>query len=279
MVTTANAASSVSSAVPDLLTSTAVEVLKLGLIGLCFLLSLMGFLLLYAEQKRNTVRHPMLSAIRMFSWINLAVALIVGGFTFAGSYFDPNRELENALHQTQRQLEKSREQMAKAKAERKSHDEALYRLTVDHLEDEYKMTYGKRIAASEKLGADEINLRRLRRAIFVSMHTLNADATILEKTLAGMENRGIEGVGQHKAQILKEFPELRRRKLQWLQNSAVPALNRAMDEAQHSIRQSPPQAEVELPQGVWILDDEPAKVFLTPQNNLAGEIETIKEKV
>lgn len=61
--------------------SQVVEILKLGLIGLVFLLAVLGFRLLSQEQRKDKPDPRILSSIRFFLWFTLGSAALVGAFT------------------------------------------------------------------------------------------------------------------------------------------------------------------------------------------------------
>jgi len=54
-----------------------VDILRVGLPGFCFLLSLMGYLLLRGEQKQERPRTSMLKSIKGFNWTSFTVAVLV----------------------------------------------------------------------------------------------------------------------------------------------------------------------------------------------------------
>jgi hypothetical protein len=64
------------------------EILQLGLAGLCFLLSLLAFWLLHNEQRRESPRKEILRATYAFLALSLLAALVVG----AAGYLDPRLE-------------------------------------------------------------------------------------------------------------------------------------------------------------------------------------------
>lgn len=69
------------------------EILRLGLAGLCFLLSLLALWLIYNEQKRpNSPRKGILRAIYTFMSLNLVAAFLVG----AAGYLGPRPEATRA---------------------------------------------------------------------------------------------------------------------------------------------------------------------------------------
>jgi len=71
----------------DVLQLPIVEILQVGLPGLCFLLSLFGYSLLRGEQKKEQPREIMLKSIRGFNWTSLVVGVLVASAAFAQSYF------------------------------------------------------------------------------------------------------------------------------------------------------------------------------------------------
>jgi hypothetical protein len=64
-------------------------ILRLGLAGLCFLLSLLAFFLIYREQGREgTPRVGITRAIYTFMAVNLVTAIIVGTVGLVHCYID-----------------------------------------------------------------------------------------------------------------------------------------------------------------------------------------------
>ena len=70
-----------------------VEILKVGLSGLVFLLAFMGYRLLQREQKKQTPSDKSLRSIQMFVWQAIVLAILVGGVTIGLKIIDNNRTL------------------------------------------------------------------------------------------------------------------------------------------------------------------------------------------
>jgi hypothetical protein len=157
---------------------------------------------------------------------------------------------------------------------------ALYRLTADHLESDLNLTAGKGSleAGSSALPEAELNYRRLRHAVFFNLTTLQGNRAILEGTLAQLAARGRPWVAPAKDRLVAGFPDLKALRLRWLQDAAIPALQRAI--AQRSpMQQSLPSATVTLPHEVWILDhaagSEPTAT-VSSLNDMNEEVELLK---
>lgn len=71
-----------------------VSILKLGLTGLCFLLTFLGFYLLHREQGKEIPSKHILGSIKFFIVMSFATSLAVGGFALAGSQSDDKRLTE-----------------------------------------------------------------------------------------------------------------------------------------------------------------------------------------
>ena len=63
------------------MTHTVLEILKVGLSGLAFLLSGYGYQLLSNEQKKKTPSPATLRTIQRFIWQNIFFAIVVGAFS------------------------------------------------------------------------------------------------------------------------------------------------------------------------------------------------------
>jgi hypothetical protein len=71
-----------------------VEILKVGLAGLVFLLAYFGFRLLAKEQKRENPRDGMLSHVCRFMWICVVLAILVGGVEVVERIWGPGPEID-----------------------------------------------------------------------------------------------------------------------------------------------------------------------------------------
>ena len=132
--------------------------------------------------------------------------------------------------------------------------DALYRLTSNSIESDLALTAEKRnVVKPAELADNELNYRRLRRAVFLNMDILRANRTILENTFDTLTKRGHRWVDGQKARLISEFPEIKATRLRWLEDAAVPRLQHSIDEKErHPLSRSVPAAEVPSPRG---LDD------------------------
>jgi hypothetical protein len=157
--------------------------------------------------------------------------------------------------------------------------DALYRLTADRLEGDLELTAGKGGGGQgAELAPTELQYRVLRRAIFLNLDVLRANPTILENTLETLVARGRPWVENQRARIVAEFPAIKSARLRWLQDVAIPELQRARSAA-GQMSQSVPSAKVALPPEVWILDaaagEEPT-VTVTSLSVLNDEVALLK---
>ena len=65
-----------------------VEILKVGLSGLAFLLAFMGYRLLAQEQKKKSPGEKTLRSIQMFLWQAIVLAILVGGASIVTMLID-----------------------------------------------------------------------------------------------------------------------------------------------------------------------------------------------
>ncbi len=161
--------------------------------------------------------------------------------------------------------------------------EALYRLTADYIEGDLNLTEGKGgIIDTRELSNAELDYRRLRRSVFLNMSVLRANQTILENTLQALTLRGHEWIPAQKNRIISEFPGIKATRLRWLEDVAIPALQRSRDEMrQHPMSQSVASTNVLLPREVWILnkpEDEP-KISVVDMQGLRDEVDLLKRSL
>jgi hypothetical protein len=266
---------------PSFLTETTVEILKLGLTGLCFLLALLGFMLLAREQQQQRIRERMLDSIRTFTWTNLVIATLVGAFTLLTPYLDPHSEAKSKLEEAKKHIKQLEAELASKGEVKNSEKEALYRLTADRLESAFSATSGKGRFITDEAELQDINYKRLRRAVFMTMYALNADQAILERTFDILEKRGYAEVREHRERCLKEFAAIRKEKLRWLQDVALPEMEKVASATRQSKSQNAPVATVRLPRTVWILNtdsggDASVSIGLIEHDNLKSELDLIK---
>jgi hypothetical protein len=84
-----------------------IEILKLGLIGLAFLLALLIYLLLSREQKKNIPNEKMLSEIKKFRGTVILLIVVIGIFNIFELFVNNNTEIGNKPKEDHAQTEKS----------------------------------------------------------------------------------------------------------------------------------------------------------------------------
>jgi hypothetical protein len=157
---------------------------------------------------------------------------------------------------------------------------ALYQFTADSLDSQLVSTSGK--TNESGTGDGELDYKRLKRAVFMSMHALQADPSIADSTLQQLVKRGHEWIAKVSPRLVAEFPDIRIARLRWLEDAAIPALQREFDALRHSPVQRAAETKVVLPQEVWILSEEAGgipTVVLTDLNSLKEEVRLIKDKL
>lgn len=189
----------------------------------------------------------------------IVVTVITAGAAIVGALIQTGR-LQGQIHTRDEQLQSRTAEVRTLQGQLAGastsvdEKEALYRLTADRLESDLNLTADKGgPAAGPGLAETELNFRRLRHAVFFNMTTLQGSQPILEGTLTRLAARGRPWVAPVKDKLVAGFPDLKALRLRWLQDAAIPALQRAI--AQRSpMQQSLPSATVAVPHEVWILD-------------------------
>ena len=129
---------------------------------------------------------------------------------------------------------------------------------------------------------NEIQYKRLRKAVFLRLLSFQADITILKDSLESLTKRGHSFVAIHITRILGELPRIKSEKLRWLEDQAIPALRRDIEDVQNSPVQRGASASVILPKIAWILDhdndDEPKETVYDMQL-LEEEVSLLKETI
>ena len=70
-----------------------ISILKLGLIGLVFIIIFFTFRLLKTEQKKEAPNTNILKSVKNFSVVTILFAVIVGGFSILEMTFQPKRSV------------------------------------------------------------------------------------------------------------------------------------------------------------------------------------------
>ncbi len=122
---------------------------------------------------------------------------------------------------------------------------------------------------SSGLSETELAYRRLRRAVFLNMSVLRANATIVEKTLDTLAQRGHKWVAPQKAGILADLPDLKTTRLRWLEDTAIPQLQQSIDAFVRRPAQGIPTARVYLPEAIQIFTR-------SPDDRLAVTVESME---
>lgn len=157
---------------------------------------------------------------------------------------------------------------------------ALNRLVSKRFENALRVTSGKVGATKEE--NDEIQFKRLRKAVFQQMLSFQANTQILKNALETLESRGFKNVSVHKSRLLREMPHLKSERLRWLEDKAIPALQKSIEPIQRSFLQSVPKANVPLPKIAWILDHKNGEIsdeIVTNMSLLEEEVSVLKEAI
>lgn len=164
--------------------------------------------------------------------------------------------------------------------ESKPEQDALYRLTAAYLESDFQATSGKSSPGIPAgMSETEFDYRRLRRAVFLNLGVLRANSTILGKTLAVVAQQGFGWVAPQKGRILGELGDIKAARLRWLEDSAIPQLQSAVDQASRSTAQTTPTAQVPFPASIRIFDDNPGAISVTNIEALKEEATLLKQSI
>jgi hypothetical protein len=127
----------------------------------------------------------------------------------------------------------------------------LYNI-IPALESDLRVTSGKGQYAPQ---IEDINYKRLRRAIFLNFMIFNADINILKQTLNIYNEQTKEFSPEDINKIISDFSNLMRVRLTWLKQEAIPALEadiRHLEE--HPMEQRAASAIVKLPKEAIIFE-------------------------
>jgi len=216
------------------------------------------------EVARITARQVILVTI-ITAAAGIVGAIIQGVFTS-----HKNESLATQLSSSNMKAKGLDQSLKESEAER----EALYRLTANYLESDLYSTSTKggdadKSSDSSGLSETELAYRRLRRAVFLNMSVLRANATIVEKTLDTLAQRGHKWVAPQKAGILADLPDLKTTRLRWLEDTAIPQLQQSIDAFVRRPAQGIPTARVYLPEAIQIFTR-------SPDDRLAVTVESME---
>lgn len=132
---------------------------------------------------------------------------------------------------------------------------ALNRFVADNIEGTMRAANkpgAKGVDTEDSTAVDEFNYKLLRRAVFFNVLSFEASAPILKGGLETLRRRDVLKNSEHIGRVLSQLPDLLRIRLRWLEDEAIPALRRAIEE--HGGKQDAVFAEVPLPEKVWLVD-------------------------
>lgn len=162
-----------------------------------------------------------------------------------------------------------------------SQRKSLNRLVADRLEWSMKESEGKIRHRSDfsRDEYDELQYKRLRKAVFLNLLCFQADGVILEDSLKSLNRRGYTFVAKHITRVVADLPRIKSAKLRWLEDQAIPALRRDME--RETLKQGF-SALVVLPKVAWILDhtqESEPKELVYDMSLLQEEVSLLKEKM
>lgn len=235
------------------------EILKYGATGLSAILFFLAFLLLRQESQKDRPDKAMLQAIRTFMYISVGLALISLTSTAIDGF-----------------LGRPGPETSKDTKESASAQKALDRLVANRIELELVESAGKQVAGTDPSGPDaaELFYRRLRKAVFLNFLTFQANNEILERGLNAVARRGFPVTVAQIGRLIAEMPDLKAARLRWLEDQAIPALQRDIDTL--GVKQRSPIADVPLPELVRIRDDAEATETVHNMSLLKEEVEVLK---
>jgi len=169
-----------------------------------------------------------------------------------------------------------------------AHKTALYPKVANHLQNELSETgiptgggKGGKIRKSSLTTEDEY-YRRLRKAIFLNLLNFQANNKILEGTLNLMIKRGFNISEYQKKMAISELENIKKNKLRWLEDLAIPALKEDIKKLSRSVSQSSAQACVNLPEIAWILKHKETEIPKECVSNitiLENEVSLLKKVI
>src|SRR5262249_25995909 len=106
---------------------------------------------------------------------------------------------------------------------------ALDRLVADRIESSLAESSGKDHMSIGTLDNNEFLYRRLRKAVFLNIRSFQANDEILKGGLTTLTKRGYQIKEEMIGRLVAEMPELKAIKLRWLEDEAIPALQKDID--------------------------------------------------
>jgi hypothetical protein len=243
------------------------EILKYGATGLSAILFFFAYLLLRQQSQRDRPDKSMLQTIRTYMYISVGLAVIslastaMDGFTRKPGSEGQRREDPKEMTDQQK---------------------ALDRLVANRIEAELVESGGKQVPGPSTAGQDasEVFLKRLRKAVFLNFLAFQASDEILKGGLNALARRGIPVTEVQAGKLMVEMPELRAARLRWLEDQAIPALQKDIDFLNvNPQEQRSASAMVPLPKLVRILPDAEATEAVQNMSVLREEVELLKSRM
>jgi TolA-binding protein len=179
------------------------------------------------------------------------------------------------------ELDEARKGQQEAAQRGATQRDALDRIVADAFEQVFAESAGKMgsVPPSEQA---KVRGSLLRRAVFINILTFQADGDILRSALQHLVSRGFPDLKAAAEEVVRDLPNLKVLKLRWLQDVAIPELNKAIDKASRSPMQAAVQAKIPLPREFVVLDvaefGQPS-ITLTDMVKLQQELDLLKKSV
>lgn len=246
------------------------EILSYGLTGLAAIITILAYRLLAHQNKKDDPNPSMLTTIRFFMILGIILAVLSG---ISGVVESTTNSKVKALEM----------QLQLSEVTAKERRDTLARMVASKLGSVYRRAEGKSRAIDYQEEIAAVHEKLLRQAVFFHLLSFNADAEVLEKALRILVSRGHRDAEHHISTIVKDLPKLTAIKLRWLEDDALPALQRDIEhlKARPMVQRSP-AASVILPRELWLMNhekgDEPTTTVMDI-NELKKEVALLKMKL
>lgn len=248
-----------------------VSYLDYGVLGLSAIILILSFVLLSREQKREEFRPEVAKAIRRYMMLALAfagiglVSTIVDGVMVRPSKKE-KQEQEKRMDLLSDMISKEMEKkmLVPSSDTGVKSVEPLIETNIDGTMDSVT------IEGDEVIPDSIVEYNNMKKTVFLSIHDFGADKALLSESLDKLEEEHTE-VKRSKEKILKDYNELANLKEKWLEEEAIPAIEKSKSEGNDN-----PRVIIELPNELVVSSKGNNRVEISNLNELKEEVEMLR---
>ncbi len=254
-----------------------VSYLDYGVLGLSAIILILSFILLSREQKREVFRPEVEKAIRRYMLMALAFAVIGLFSVIIESMLVRPAKAEKKKQESRmdllsnmvsREMERRMEERDIADNGIKGVEPLTDSLGVDSIgivaEDKDSIDWAPTVHSTIP------DYERIKKSVFMSFYDFNADKELFTKALNNLEKSHPE-IKEDKEKILKEYDDLASLKLNWLEQQAIPSVEKIIKDGTKN-----PKAIVDLPSELVANKNGNNKVIVSDINKLKKEAELLR---